>query len=442
MKKPVFAAAFIIFNLYFISTQAQARLMAVQVKEFLIHNTVGGLGGTTSADIKVIPEAGKWYSYLTQKTNHSRLPMYKSYDSVVHRFIAVLSPTVVNKLLNGIAVIKPKITPATFSLSPQQLIGELKNGAKLPVASTPHFEKLITQHIINHVIAKTVVDETIMDDFEYCEMDIITRHNDTVKLSTRNLCPTKLPWTLNGRATYDMAVNYFIVAAIGTENVPNRLTLNLSYLKESIYKSIDDSTADAPIATFKWKYYYPENLKLLTENFTVTERYLTGNIYYCKLRTKTMPGNALIDAQIDMERKADITSVIEYAALIDKYFKTGNFAFNYYRNRTDSHISFAYTTGRSPYSSLRYIAKKLPQLAKTDSTQVIYCWISATDDSSTWMMFPNDRILLTYHSVTTPHGETAPIYPAQDPNASWSVKSNTYYLFDSKGKVLSQGQRF
>jgi|GEM_PF-4575054 len=442
MKKPIAAILLLIFNLFFITAKAQIKLAPIQVKEILVRNTVAGLGGSTSADVKVVAEAGKWNSYLTHKTSYSRMPGRQSYDSVSQKFIAVVSPILLNNMLTGIAAVKPAITSSTFNLTPNKLIAELKNGAKLPVSNSPDFEKLITQKDINDAIAKNIVDIGAMDVYVYCEVDIVTRKNDTVKLKTRNFYPTKLPWMINNQATYDMAINNFVVAAIGNEDVPNKEALNISSLKESIYKYIDERNASAPIASFKWQYDYPENLKLLTENFTISKKFLYGNVYSCLLRTNTMPANASLECQIDMTRKSDVKMVIEYAALIDKYFKTNNFMFNYYRNLKDAYIGFAYYTGRSPYYSLEYLGKKLPELAKTDSTQVIHCWISAPDDASTWIMFPDNKALLTYHSVTTPNGETAPIYPPLDPNANWSIKSNTYYLFDGSGKVLSQGRGF
>jgi len=442
MKELKVIAGLIIFTLFFMKARAQVKLTPPQVKEIVIHNAAGGLGGGMSADVKVFAENGEWHSYLIQKTSKQLNPERRSYDSTLHRFIAVINPQLVNHLLGGIAVIRPAITPSTFGLTAQKLIEGLKNDAKAPITQTPDFEKLITQKVIHDAIVKSVVGIDRMDDFEYCEVTIFTRHNDSVKLSTRNLCPTKLPWTFNNHFTYDMGVNNFVVAAIGNEDIPNKQALNISSLKESIYNYIDDQNPAAPIATFKWNYDYPENLKLLTEHFTITEKVLYGNEYSCWLRTKAMPANASIEGRIDMARREDINTVIEYAGLIDRHFKADNFVFKYYSNRPDSHFAFSYNTGQSPYNSLRYLSKKLPELSKADSSKTISFWLGAPDESSFWIICPDSKVLLTYHSVTTPNGETAPIYPPQDPSMSWTTKSDTWYLFDGAGKVLKQGLRF
>ncbi len=442
MKKLRVIAGLLIFTIFFTKTLAQVKVTSTQVKEIVIHNAVAGLGGGMSADVKVVAEKDEWHSYLVRKTSQQLNPERKSYDSTLHRFIAVISPQLLNHLLSGIAVINPAVTPLTFGLTAQKLIEGLKNDAKAPITQAPHFEKLITQKVIDDAIIKSVVGIDRTDDYEYCEVTIFTTRNDSVKLSTGNLCPTKLPWTFNNHFTYDMAVNNFVAAAIGNEDIPNKEALNISSLKESIYNYIDDQNPDALVATFRWMYDYPENLKLLTEHFTITEKISYGNVFSCWLRTRAMPANASIEGRIDMTRREEINTVIGYAGLIDQYFKADNFVLKYYSNRPDSHFAFSYSTGQSPYNSLRYLSKKLPELSKTDSSKTISFWLGAPDESSFWIMFPGSKTLLTYHSVTTPNGQTAPIYPPQDPNATWTTKSYTWYLFDDAGKVLGQGLRF
>jgi hypothetical protein len=197
------------------------------------------------------------------------------------------------------------------------------------------------------------------------------------------------------------------------------------------------------MVTFIWKHNYPESLKLLTGNFKIekVEFYYGDDIYNCLLRTKAMPANAYIESEINMAHPSDAKTLIGYAALIDKYFKGDNFVFNYYNGRRDSKISFFYHSGISPYWSLRYVNKKLPQLGKSDSTQVIhFCTISPADGVSSWAIFPDGKTLLTNHAPTNPRGRSAPIYPAQDPKAVWAVKDRMYYLFDGTGKLLNQGK--
>ena len=441
MKNPTAVTALIILNLFYITSWAQVKLMPNQVKEIVIHSKIGGLNGGMTADIKVVAEVGKWNSYLTRKTSSLRLRQQHSYDSLLNRFITVISPATINNLLNGITVIKSIITQSTFGLTPNVLIAGLKADAKLPLTRAPDFEDLITQKIINEAIKKSVVEINRMDDYEYCDILIITRHNDTVKLSTQNVCCTKLPWTLNNHPTYDMAINSFVVAAIDKEDVPNKEALNISSLKESIFNYIDEHNANAPIATFRWNYNYPENVKLLTEHFTIKERFYYGDVYTCVLKTSTMPANAIFECRVDMTRREDINQIIEYAAHIDKYFKTDNFVYKYYNNRPQCLFDFSYYTGQSPYSSLSYLNRKLPELAKVDSTKTLNLLVIAPDESSYWTIFPDNKMLLTRHSVTTQDGKTAPIYPVENPNITWTGRLYSYYLFDSTGKVLAKGDR-
>ena len=155
-----------------------------------------------------------------------------------------------------------------------------------------------------------------------------------------------------------------------------------------------------------------------------------------------MPASAFLESTMDMTRDEDIRITLQYAELIDQYLKTDNFVLKYYAHRPDASIGFSYTTGRSPYHPLLYLGQKLPELDKADSTKTICFWAGTPDDTSYWILFPDQRSLLTYHAVTTPDGKAAPIYPPQNPNDSWYTKTNTYYLFDGTGKVLSQGLGF
>ncbi len=419
------------------NANSQGRLVPAEIKEIKVHNTVWGLGGGTTADIKVIPEGGKWQSYLVKRESDVRIR--KVYDSTLNKLIAIIDPGIVNNMLNGIALVKPAVSSATYGLTPQKLITELKKDTKVPVMQPPPFEQLITQKVIDDAIAKTVVEMNVMDDYEYCEVNIITRHNDTLKLSTQKLCPTKLPWTINKKSTYDMSINNFVVAAMGAEDIPNKRPLSMVSIKEAIYNYIDGQNEGAPIGTFKWNYYYPENLKLLNEHFTIKERFLYDNVYDCTLRTSTMPANATIYCRINMADNKDIKTLVDYAALIDNYFKTNNFVLQYYTNRPKAYFSFSYYTGQSNHSSLRFLEHKLPQLAKVDSTKTISFYAGEPDDASSWIIFPNNNILLTYHSFTLPNGTPGPIFPPMAPNTSWSTRSRYYYLFNSSGKVLSEG---
>ena len=154
-----------------------------------------------------------------------------------------------------------------------------------------------------------------------------------------------------------------------------------------------------------------------------------------------MPANAIFECRVDMTRREDINQIIEYAAHIDKYFKTDNFVYKYYNNRPQCLFDFSYYTGQSPYSSLSYLNRKLPELAKVDSTKTLNLLVIAPDESSYWTIFPDNKMLLTRHSVTTQDGKTAPIYPVENPNITWTGRLYSYYLFDSTGKVLAKGDR-
>src|SRR5665213_3165281 len=129
MKKLLPLSLLILTNLFSFTALGQLKVAPGQVAAMLVHNAAGGLGGNESVDIKVIPEAGSWNSYLVRKTQNLRLQR-KPYDSVMHQFIATLSLSAVTKLLNAITVIKPVITRSTFGLTAPGLIAELKNGAK------------------------------------------------------------------------------------------------------------------------------------------------------------------------------------------------------------------------------------------------------------------------------------------------------------------------
>jgi hypothetical protein len=435
----IFSLTALISLIHLLYAHSQNKLAPLQIKEIIVHNANGGLGGGETADIDVVPEFGGWSSYLVRRTKNE-MRRRKPFDTTMHQLIATLRPELIAKLLNGIAAPKPKITQATFRLYAPGLIAELKAGAKAPVTDAPDFGQLISQPMVDEVIRKTVVDEMVMDDFEYTEVRVITRHNDTIKLSTRILCPTKQPWTIGKRLTYDMAINNFVLAAIGKKNVPNKRTLSIASLKDAIFQSIDKQHTNAPIANFKWRYYYAENLKILTAHFKVLgTRFLGGNYYCCRLSTGAMPSAVLFESTIDMTSGEDVRRTVAYADVANQYFRSDNFVLGYYGKRAGAYITLSCYTGKSPYPSLSNFSKTLPELAQTDSTQTICFWAGTEDDTSYWILFPNHQSLLTYHSITTPDGKAAPIFTPQDPKDSWYTKSRTWYLFDAGGKVLQHG---
>jgi len=348
MKKVVVAAVLTLLNLFFFNSIAQVKLEPRQIKEIMVHNTEAGLGGGVYVDIKVVAENGQWHSYLIHKNSYMIDPGRKSYDSALRRPTAILKPMAVTKLLNGLAVIKPAVTKETFSLTPASLINQLKKGAKIPITHSPDFRRLITQKAIDKAIAKALTPDIVMDDFEQCKVEIITISRDTIKLSTDNLSPTKQPWTINKKTTYDMAINNFVIAAMGAEAVPNKRTLSFNSLKEHIYNDIDKRSPASPIATFKWNYYYPSSLKLLNQHFSIKKSYLSDNIYLVRLKTKAMSDNAELDARVDMTRPRDIDKMISYSALVDKFFLSDNFVFKFYKNRAGNIISFPTIRGDLP----------------------------------------------------------------------------------------------
>lgn len=439
------AAILLITVACFTNAWSQTKLSIHQVKQIDISTYGGGLGGYSSAHIKVVPEAGKWNSYITRKVSAIRLPVQtnKSYDSILNRHAAVLTTEQVNNLLNSTIDIKPVVTASTFKLTAQALITELKASAKTAVAQPVNFGRIITQPIIDSTIKKAMVNPIIMDAHAAIDIYIISKQNDTLKLSTRNLNPTKLPWKIGtgNKYTYNMSINNFVLAAINNQDLLNKQQLSIDYLKEDIFRYIDEHNPGAPIATFKWQHAYPQSLSELEERFTIKQqRFLRGNVYACQLKTMQMPDNAVLYADIDMTSRNDIKMVVAYANLIDKYFKAGNFVLNYYGKQADGHISFSYNTGRSPYRTVEHLRKKIPTIPRADSTQMINFGAGVPNDSSSWILFPDNSALLTYHSVTTPNEQTAPIYPVQPPGLSLREKTMTLYWFDGAGKVTAQGK--
>jgi len=89
---------------------------------------------------------------------------------------------------------------------------------------------------------------------------------------------------------------------------------------------------------------------------------------------------------------------------------------------------------------LSELGKKFPGLAKADSTQALNVLVSASEDSSNWLLLPNNMVLLTSHLVLDPHGETAPFYPTNDPDVTRFGHSHILYLFDNSGKILNKGK--
>ncbi|EHQ30621.1 hypothetical protein Mucpa_6570 [Mucilaginibacter paludis DSM 18603] len=439
MNRSSSALAFVAVNLISMLTWGQVKLSIEQIKKITVQTTVAGMRTGNSESFEIVSEAGQWKSFRTIKDSSGF--GLQAQKNTTYKLLGILPPADVGDLLNCITHTKTGINSSTFDLNPKRLISELKSGAKIPISEAPDFDKLISQTIIDEAVAKTVIKMDIMDYLTFCEVDIISKRNDTIKVTSRNMCPTKLPWTINNKISYDMGINKFIEAAAGNENIPNKELLNVNSLKAAIFKYIDDHNADEPISTFRWHYYYPYTLGILRQHFSIQKKLQYENVYSCILKTSKMPSNAVIYANIDMASMKDVGMLVQYAALIDHYFEGNNFVLKYYRNVPKAHIGFPFEAYHSPYSSTRSLKRSLPELADVDSTQSISFYASEPDDTSQWTIYSGNMVLLRYHSITTPHGETAPIFPPVDPKLNWSARTDHYYLFDGTGKVLREGDR-
>jgi hypothetical protein len=434
LKNLVAAVVLFVSGLLLTNAQAQLKITPSDVREITVNTVVAGLLGNMSTFVKVVPVGGVWRSYIVHKARTLYSSDNINYDSTLNRLITEVDPLLVNRFLQGITVIKPRRTRETFGLTPNGLIAGLRRDAKSTLTDTDILDSVITQSIIDSTITSTVTNPIVLDAFEGCTLSIITKSSDTTKINTRVYCPTKLPWTINNKQTYDMSINNFVVAIMGQEDVVSKYNLSINSLIERIYHNIDRRYKNMPITTFKWKHNNPETVKRLTDQFNAEPYWAYGDTFDVYLTTSAMFASTRIGATIDMTRSEDIERLIAYGKLVDQYLTKSNFMFNYYRKKNKARISFRYKDGWVPNIPTNNLSVMVPGLSNADLAKTVTCSVDLPDDYSDWMLFPDGRLLLFRHQLSTP--DTAPFYLKKTSGSS-RQSSYSYILYNREGKILT-----
>ncbi len=432
----IFIALFILLQwaLWSVDTRAQVKLAVTDVKEITVGTWTAGLLGHESSQLRIIPEDSTWNSYLISKSQASSNTNAKSYDSTLNRLIARLDPTLVDHFLQQLAVIKPRLTPETVGLTPRVLIADLQRGAGYTPPDQSNVNGVITQSIINNTIANTVTNPIVLDFVEGCRMLIYTRSNDTIKINSRVWCLTKLPWTVNNQQTYDVAINNFVVAAMGKEDFTLKYTLSINSLIERIYHTIDHENSQAPITAFKWANEYPENTGRLRQYFSIVPYWTNGDKFDLQLTTPHMPANSAIHARIDIAQNREVDRLISYGQQITGYLRKGNFLINYFAKQPDARIVFDYRDDRPPPLSFQHVSFLLPGINPEAYAQAITVSTSLPNDQSRWLLFPDGRVILFSHPQNDTPG--SPFYPKINPGSP-KKRLPDYIGYDRNGKIVT-----
>jgi len=215
--------------------QAQQRIALSDVQKILLTTAEGSMGPSTEIDMEVINENGKWNSYqVIRDFFNTDQGGERSSISLERKLIATLSALQITAFLNSIATIKPVLDDHTFNLSTAKLKADLQKEVREP-GKTSKLNDLIDDAAISRAILGVIKDIGVADWGKTCSISIVKTNGDVLKMETRHLYITMLPWTMNKQDSYDVNINAFFIAAMGNQQYPNRATLDINNLEDCIY---------------------------------------------------------------------------------------------------------------------------------------------------------------------------------------------------------------
>lgn len=374
------------------------------IDKILLTAKDGSLSGGSEIDMELVKERGHWNSYQIMKDYfNSDMGGAPSMHSTERKLITTLTQQQIADFLNSIAIIKPQYDLNTFNLTPAVLIAGLRKNVKHS-DETPKLETIITDTALQQVLAGMIKDEAGYDVMMHCDIRVVKNNGDILKLETDHMYVTMLPWKINGQDSYDMNINRFFDAAMGKTDYPNKMGINVKAFNNIVFDSIDNMYSSKPIASYRWNYTYADNVKLLKNNFTWIgeKRAYKSTKYNFSLQSKGMPSNINIEATVDITDRTGIERLIAYANFITPYLQTDNFVFKYYRNKTDCGIRVAYDWNNQENHAWEWLEKKIPYLKTVDPDKTIRFQAYAPDDNSTWLLLPNNKLILIEHSPNSP----------------------------------------
>lgn len=406
------------------------------IRKILLTTGWGGMANSETIGMEVVNEDGQWNSYQVLKdVFNSDAGGEPSVHTTARKQITTLTQQQVMDFLNSIAVIKPHYNLKTFNLLPAKLIAGLRKNTKGTVEK-PKLETYINETSLYQALANIIKDETVLDAAINCSISIVKGNGDTLKMESSHMYATMLPWRINGRNSYDMNINRFLIAAMGNMDYPNKYILSNDALKETIYKSIDTKYPSEPIAAYRWDNSYPDNVALLKKTFTGIGKYYRGrDTYNCLLQSNGMPSNVKIETAVNISDRKGIKRLTDFNNLVTACLRTDNFVFKYFRNNPNAVIYLQYPT--RPGNIFNELGNKMAFLKNIDTSQVVRFNVSVPDDSSTWLLLPDRKLVLTYHLNSTSDGTVAPIFPTDDTLAR-NRFMNAYKItvFNEDGSVL------
>jgi len=430
-----------IVGLFSHPAKAQQKIAPAEVKKIILDCGSGGIGGGDALEFEVLNEQGKWNSYQTAEDVFEKNRPDLNRHSTGRTGIGTLSAQQITDFLNCIAVIKPQFDAKGLNITAAALITEIKQKTKDTTGNIIQLNNIITEAVVRQTITNAMRDGDV-DTYRNCSIRIIKSNNDTLKIETSNDYATMLPWTIDKIKTFDMGINDFFIAAMCNRNYINKWILSLHHLKENIYQFIDAEYPDRPISTYRLKYCYTDNLKLLKSKFEagfkIGEKPGFDNAYDLTLKTDRMPTNMQLTAYINPEDRQAILGLIHYSEEIKQYLKKDNFVLKYYSVRPEYHIGFMYVWKPSTNAYTAAAKKNIPSLKNIDESRALPIWVDAQGGkSSDWfLLLPDNRVVMAHRYINKPGAAFAPAFPPDDPNANALNSTIKYVLFNADGTVV------
>lgn len=404
------------------------------VKKILFSTSEAGMGTQTRISFELVLEQGQWNSYQTGLLEEDSYKPLQNVTTAVHLLIATLGSKTVATFLKNIAVIKPHPNWREFGITPATLKKGLQTDRNGQVYK---FAQLVNDKSVEKAI--DVGQEYRINDLGVkCEIKVVRKNGDTIKIGSSNQPLCMLPWHIENKETYDIAISRFFVQAMGKKNYPNKSRMQTSSLESEVWEQLDGSGSHGPLNPYRWRYGYPKNLSLLKQNFTLSDEHISGTQSRCTLTSTAFPANVSLDAGIDLADTASLRRLIKFKDTIRNRLKIGNFVFDYYNKLPEAKIIFETNAHLNPaqYIPLETLKKEVPHIKATDPTGIVNFFIQSPEGKSQWVLLSDNTLILMNRTGDKVAGLPPEVF--KNVKENYIDRSHQFVLLDSRGKVLNE----
>ncbi|TSJ38808.1 hypothetical protein FO440_20090 [Mucilaginibacter corticis] len=352
--------------------QIKVNISDIKKKDFVDAESALGFGRETKFELA--PVNNQWLCNQTKQRYNAAYasPGEKAYyereNSVQQKFVKKIDEQTIVDFLKSIAVVEPKFSSAALNITPQTIshyadtskfADKAKNNLSAKQIQIVLTEELKPEHIKEAI--DSLQHDWWTDDYPYYSIHIILKNNDTVKIETNRQPGYMLPWRINKIESYDLNINKFFVAVMGSYKQSNKNRLEGGYLLSQIWDYCYRTFADNAIIRDNWQKLDPVFYNKLKANFKIKDLrdYTTDNGRQVEgiLQPNVLPEKAVIKVWENFDSTRFLKKLILFTDSLKRYFKQSNFVFDYYKQFPATQIIFGWYQERSmkwftPYAKL------------------------------------------------------------------------------------------